>query len=77
MSFSKLHIYIDHHCTVSEQGPWLIRAEGFVLYGMQAETQSAKGGWTMVFRVITFLIASKMAREILKQALIVVVKRSI
>ena len=43
MSFSKLHIDIDHHCTESEQGPWLIRAEGFVLYGMQAETQSAKG----------------------------------
>lgn len=36
MSFSKLHIDIDHHCTVSEQGPWLIRAEGFVLYGMQS-----------------------------------------
>lgn len=31
----------------------------------------------MVFRVIIFLIGSKMAREILKQALIVVVKRSI
>ena len=31
----------------------------------------------MIFRVITFLIASKMAREILKQTLIVVIKRSI
>ena len=77
MSFSKLHIDIDHHCTVSEQGPWLIRAEGFVLYGMQSWNSISEGGWTMVFRVITFLIASKMAREILKQTLIVVIKRSI
>ena len=77
MSFSKLHIDIELHCTVSEQGPWLIRAEGFVLYEMQSWNSISEGGWTMVFRVITFLIASKMAREILKQALIVVVKRSI